>query len=732
MAPEQHTQMPTDERTDQFSFSVALWEALFAERPFAGDSPLELAEAVVVGRIRPMPRRPRLPGWLRRALRRGLAISPGDRFPTMRALLDAIRPRRSRVRLALAAAALVVLTGGVAFALQADDEAPDDCAGQRGKLEAVWNPERRAHLRARLAAGPQGAARASLVEQALDRYAAGWQRMAADACTAGQRGAESAELIDLRAHCLDTRLADLQQVIALLDTSDPLVADNAVASVDGLAPVERCSAVEVVEARVPVPSDPADRARVEELRRQLVRADALRLGGRYGEARALLEDLDRRAAELGYRPLVADVLYYLGALQVSTGRAADGEATLRRAAHAAEASRYDQLAADAWILLIETATQSTGDLDKAAEYAEHARAALDRLGSPARLQGQFEHHLGILSWARSRLDEALANFTSARRRLEQIGEAATALAADEGIGLVYEEQGKLAESLEVKQRVLAAREKLYGADHPDVAISLNNMASTLMLMGRSEEALAAMQRVLSIRERANGPEHLETGQALHNMGELLRHLGRYAEALDHHRRARAIFERDSGPENQIVAQSLENTAGVYLDMGQVDEALPRLRRALAMYRKALGDENLDTVRGLINLADGLREAGQFGEALALDQEAVATLDRASGLDTMHGAHAHFGLGLDLLGLGRAGEARPPLERAATTLERIGGDPIALAQAHFGLARALWRERGERPRARELAESALRALDAAPGADPRLRAKVSAWMRTHAK
>ncbi len=53
MAPEQHGQRPTDERTDQFSFCVALWEALYGERPFPGDNALELADAVVHGRLRP-------------------------------------------------------------------------------------------------------------------------------------------------------------------------------------------------------------------------------------------------------------------------------------------------------------------------------------------------------------------------------------------------------------------------------------------------------------------------------------------------------------------------------------------------------------------------------------------------------------------------------------------------------------------------------------------------------
>jgi len=42
MAPEQLRGERATERSDQFSFCVALWEALHGERPFPGDNALEL------------------------------------------------------------------------------------------------------------------------------------------------------------------------------------------------------------------------------------------------------------------------------------------------------------------------------------------------------------------------------------------------------------------------------------------------------------------------------------------------------------------------------------------------------------------------------------------------------------------------------------------------------------------------------------------------------------------
>ena len=100
MAPEQFRGMPVDARTDQFSFCVALWEALFEQRPFEGDSLVTLRRAVIAGRRREPPSRTRVPRSIVAALARGLAPDPADRFGSMPELLQAlakVRPPHRRV-----------------------------------------------------------------------------------------------------------------------------------------------------------------------------------------------------------------------------------------------------------------------------------------------------------------------------------------------------------------------------------------------------------------------------------------------------------------------------------------------------------------------------------------------------------------------------------------------------------------------------------------------------------
>jgi len=90
MAPELFTGAGADARTDQFAFCVALYEGLYGERPFAGETAREIADNVTAGRVRPAPPRTRVPGWVRNIVLRGLAVAPDARYESVNSMLAAI------------------------------------------------------------------------------------------------------------------------------------------------------------------------------------------------------------------------------------------------------------------------------------------------------------------------------------------------------------------------------------------------------------------------------------------------------------------------------------------------------------------------------------------------------------------------------------------------------------------------------------------------------------------
>lgn len=73
--------------SDQFSFCVALYEALYGRLPFAGETPAELSRSVRAGVVHPLPSPSPIPALVAAALLRGLQVDPDARFPSMAELL---------------------------------------------------------------------------------------------------------------------------------------------------------------------------------------------------------------------------------------------------------------------------------------------------------------------------------------------------------------------------------------------------------------------------------------------------------------------------------------------------------------------------------------------------------------------------------------------------------------------------------------------------------------------
>jgi hypothetical protein len=114
MAPEQFLGERGDEKSDQFSFCVALYEALFGERPFAGDDMLSISVNVTTEQFRPLPKDRGVPAWVRRVILRGLKVDPGGRWEGMPALIAALSTDPvAKLRNRLVAGAVAVAVASV-------------------------------------------------------------------------------------------------------------------------------------------------------------------------------------------------------------------------------------------------------------------------------------------------------------------------------------------------------------------------------------------------------------------------------------------------------------------------------------------------------------------------------------------------------------------------------------------------------------------------------------------
>jgi predicted Ser/Thr protein kinase len=154
MPPEQLTGPDLDARSDQFSFCVALYEALYGSHPLRGGtsvSMLDHGEGAA-----PPPEATRVPAPIGRAVLRGLERDRSRRFPSMSALIAEleVQPRRSPLRYAGFAAVATLVVGGATAAVFARQPAPppppqpadftdiDDLVAQRDRLDAELHQAR--------------------------------------------------------------------------------------------------------------------------------------------------------------------------------------------------------------------------------------------------------------------------------------------------------------------------------------------------------------------------------------------------------------------------------------------------------------------------------------------------------------------------------------------------------------------------------------------------------------
>jgi tetratricopeptide (TPR) repeat protein len=473
MAPEQLQGRKADALSDQFSFCVALYEALYRERPFQGATLEELGQAARDGQVRPPRRDTQVPAWVRRVVLRGLRPRPEERFPSMAALLEVVtsRPRRARGWVAGSVLA-VALLGVVGMEYGMAHHRETHCELEVERLGAVWSPERRERAHAAFLATGKPYATSSWERSAtaLDAYAAQWRTLRAEACRAVEAG-DSSTSASQTAVCLDARLWQLAAVTEVLEQADAETVQHApqlVVSLEGLAGCKDSPA----SSLRPQPPD-ALRPRVDAARRKLAEAQVRLDAGRHSEGLAVTASLLQEIQGLDYRPLEAEVLVAHGQLQGLGGKLKDAEESFYRALWAAEAGRDDEMTARVWIFLIWAVGDQTGRTEDAERVAQHARAAVERLGQgrfPA-IAADLSLRLGVMLLGQDRLEQADAELSRGLELSKQSygpdGLRTTYFVSS--LGRVRTRQHRYAEALALFRQAGQMRERLLGPDHPGLA-----------------------------------------------------------------------------------------------------------------------------------------------------------------------------------------------------------------------------------------------------------------------
>lgn len=640
MAPEQWARARTDARTDQFSFCAALYEALYGELPFAGDTIAALASATERGEVRAGPKVSGVPSWLRRTVLRGLRPDASDRYPSMASLLSELGRDRSKLRRqALMMTGVGLLFAAPAFGYHhARSQQRLLCRGAEAAMAGVWDADRKQAMSAAFFATHRSYAEDAVrgATSALDAYVGRWISMHTDACEATRlRGEQSEELLDLRMACLAERREELKTLTGLFASADEKLVTKAVEASQSLSDLARCSDLQALKAPIKLPRDDAARAKIADLRARLGAAKALHEAGKYPAALAAVTAAVAEARSLGYRPVEAEALFRLGHVQSLSGDFKAAVQTLAEATVAAQSGSHDEMAARAWSRLVWVGS-TMGKFDDSKAWSGYAQATIDRMGGNPELELTLLNSLGVLHLKQAQYDQALDRFDRAIR----IGEAAFGpddmrLAATlNNIGVILRRKGKYDEARERFERSLAIRERTLGTTHPEICSPLLNIGTVLKMKGDEDGALVYYRRSLAIKEGALGLEHPSLAADLHNIGGVLLHQKKYAEALSHFERARNLNANALGAQHPEVAHNLVGVGESCLGLNLPDRALAPLEQAVAIEesrpgeRAFLGEARFALARTLRALGRDERRAyrlaQQAREALTAAGEARPT------------------------------------------------------------------------------------------------------------
>jgi hypothetical protein len=770
LAPELFSGAPASTASDQFAFCVALYEALYGQKPFPRTLHFDSPERWTVLE----PARPRrVPAWVRRVVLRGLRRAPEERYASMAELVSELdRDRQAGVlRLAGAVAAAGLLLAGVALTTSGPGT-PAPCSGAARRLAGVWDAPAQASLEAGFAAlqTPFAAETWTRTRDVLEAYTRGWVGMHTEACEATRvRGEQSDEVLSLRMRCLEQRLGDVKALTALLQTPDAALLRQAVKAAHGLPRLEGCANVEALLSPVRLPTDEAVRARVDAVRAGLSEGRALFQTGRYAQGVERVRPLAARARELGYRPLEAEALELLGTLEERSGDAAGSTRTLLEAVFAAEAGGHAEVAASASAALTRS-LMVAARYGEARLWGEHARAALQHLGGEPRIEANLLMALGSVEVREDKYEAARPFFERALAlRREALGpEHPDVAACYNNLGAVEGGLERPVEALGHFQRANALWRETLGEGHPDYAMSLGNLGRSLSALRRPREARASLLQGVEARGRLLGPEHPGVAEDLIALADAEGALEEWAAAAAAARRARAIYAKSVGKAHDSYGNAAQAEGDALAALGRCAEALPLYEEAQAAFDTSLGPSSFDALEALLDRADCHGELGQvrraqalFQRARALDAKAppnrtrVSMLRRMSDFYAGQGRHARaHALALQAqalaepyrkepwfdepaflatvaraqLGVKQAAQARASAERA---LELAGRAPeygrAALAELRFVLAQTLMAT-GEAARARAMAEQARDVLRARQLADAA--ARVDRWLLQH--
>ena len=292
----------------------------------------------------------------------------------------------------------------------------------------------------------------------------------------------------------------------------------------------------------------------------------------------------------------------------------------------------------------------------------------------------------------------------------ELGLSEDVLLIAENFALVYQETGRQRETLELTEKVVEARERTLGKEHPDTLASMHSLAVNYREVGQQQKALELIEKVVEASEMTLGKEHPNTLSSMHSLAVSYSEVGQRQKALELAEKVVEARERSLGKEHPDTLRSMHSLAVTYSEAGQQQKALELAEKVVEASKRTLGEEHPDTLSSMHDLALIYSEVGQRQKALELAEKVVEAMERSLGKehpDTLRSMHS---LAVTYSEAGQQQKALELAEKVVEASKRTLGEehPDTLSSMH-DLA-LIYSEVGQRQKALELAEKVVEARE----------------------
>jgi tetratricopeptide (TPR) repeat protein len=670
MAPEQRTGEAVDARADQFAFCAAVWEALTGARFERGKAPAR-----------------KLARHVERALRRGLAVDPDARWPSMQPLLAELRrdPARARRNALFAAGAIAAVAAAliVPRALASDAEI-DACADGPARIATAWGPARADRVRAAFAAidRPWATRAGARAIAALDDGAARWAVSYRRVCEA--RAGWNEQVRGRATRCLDRARASIAGVGDVIAAADHAVASHVDGALADLPDPDACDdLVKMTRYAAPI-ADPARARAGEAIDAVVERTRALGDASHPGVAVTILPSLVALASSIGDDSTRGEAMLLEGHYLAERRDSAHAVPLMREAYFLGRDLDDDGLTAAASRHLASQLTYD-GQLDAADDWSRIALADTRHTGRPAE-QVEVLGVIATLALRREHLPDALQAADRAvalARTTPDPLDLAGAIASRAPIrGQLGDHRGEI----EDYRAALAAAAQRVGDDHPMTLEVRSQLGWALGQAGRYDEAITVEKQTIAIAEANPSPDtRVALADATAAMGAILVDADRNADALPVLDRGIALVTEVEG-RNADVASAMSNRGTALVALGRLDEAIATYRDAQSIVTTPGTEDAFMAAEVADGLSTALRHKGDLAGAEAQARAAVDGL-AAMHLDPRREAHARAVLA-DALAERGAAEADKEYARAVAQMGESQAPPQLVAQIELAWARFL--------------------------------------------